>query len=266
MSEVPSSHLFEALLGKYTTAKPNFWAINFVESVRMEEAETNNDVPEYRPSPDFGYSIFKEAGELILDTMMPLSPDKSAETVRSLKDRERIVPLDEVDFYAVTKLEYTDLIEAIKQSSADKLIALTHYLIHKGDLHAVPLAFAVGMTSGIFTDRFEHFGEEEWTSIKPYFEPDGKYYRNSDEDRGQVMRKAKKLYANGGRIFFPYFIKDKVLQAVVEPDSGNEPAKIALGTIPQHLEARLITWGSVNDERQILAILHPKEITVEDDE
>jgi len=266
MPEIPNSHPFETLMSKYTVGEPNFWAINYVESIRTEEVETNNEKSERAPSPEFGYYIFREACDLIIDTMISPSPFKSAQTVRNLKYRERIDLLDEVDFYSVTKKEYSNLIEAIKQTSADKLIALTSYLIHKGDLQAIPLAFAVGMSSGIFTDRYIHFGEENWATIKPFFKPDGKYFRNRDEDRGQIMRKARKLYENGGRIFFPYFIKGEDLQAIIEPNSENEPAIIALGTIPQHLETRLIIGAQVNDERQILAMLHPTEIVGSDED
>lgn len=263
MPEIPNPHGLEFLKDKYAVVEPDFWAINFVESVRTDEIETQNGT-EHALSTDFAYYIFKEAADLTIDTAMTDDPNRSASTVKFLGERGRIDPEHEVKFYSVSRKDYSALIGAIRRTSAYKLIALTDYLTHQGDLAAVPLAFLTGRTGGIFSDKFINFGEEDWIATKQHFSPYGKYYRNRDEDRGQIMRKAKKLYENGGRVLFPYFVANEILNAFVEPQNEGEPAQVGFGFVPQYMESRLKIAGKVSDERQILAMLHPKELTEPD--
>lgn len=265
MSEFVEPQPFEMLKEHYLTTEPNFWAIKFFDQT-IYRAQTPEEGGGKVPSTKFITNIYEEVGNLVLDMDLKNNPKKHRKTVGNLLDRGRIDPVHQEELHSIGKQEYSNFIDALKMSSAEKLVALTEYLAHQGNLIAVPLAFLTGRTRAVFSYEFMHYGEQEKepaSSNLPY----KRYYRNDDENRGQIIRKAQKLLRNGGCIIFPYENGRGRLNALVEPWHEGKFATTAFGSIPLNIESRL----RINDhhyyyERQILAMLHPREIIDIDDE
>lgn len=264
MSEFVEPQPFEMLKEHYLTAEPNFWAIKFFDQT-VYRVQTPEEGGGKVPSTKFITNIYEEVGNLVLDMDLKNNPKKHRKTVGNLLDRGRIDPVHQEELHSIGKQEYSNFIDALKVSSAEKLVALTEYLAHQGNLIAVPLAFLTGRTSTVFSHEFIHFGQQEQEPANSNL-PYTRYYRNDDENRGQIIRKAQKLLRNGGCIIFPFENGRGRLNAFVDPWHEGKFATTTFTPVPLNIERRLrINDRFFQHEKQILAMLHPREIVDIDD-
>lgn len=235
MSEIPNPQLFEFLKNKYTEPNPGFWAIKFVDSILYEDVKVQKG--ESKPySQDFSYHLYDEAAQLALDHALDATSDQHFNTIKSLIERERVDPLDYNDLHEISPSEHTQLISLMKSSSGNKLVTLAQYLNHLGLIYAVPLSFLTGHAMDIlyesFTDKI----------------PEG----------ARILRKAERLYANGGRIIIPTKDGKKFLSGFFGP-VDERFATVAYGPIPHNLEFK-IRRAKNDDYVKILAMMQPREI------
>ena len=237
------------------------WAVRFTESIATVEYMGPNGI-EKVPSPDFSYFLFEETTNLALDMDLDETPKKSAVEVQNLVERKRIDPEDEIDIYSLSKKEYIAFIELLKKSAEQKLISLADYLALIGTIQAIPLAFLTGRTDGIFSEAFANFGEDQKT--KPKHITIANYYPKWGLDtRGQVLRKAQRLFTDGGRVIIPFKAERGFLNGLVDPGGKGKFARFSFDEISQNIDVKLIVAGKVDPEKQILPMLCPKEMREE---